>query len=190
MGPKEKDEKPDSVGTLHFGADVRVVNEQGQDQPVGQVGEIIGRGIAVTSSYFENEEKTKEAFKDGWFYTGDLGRFDEEGYLYLAGRKKDMIISGGQNVFAIEVEEVYSKHPAIFQCAVIGLPDPTWGEMVSAVIVKFPDKPVTEEELIAFGRERIAHFKVPKKIFFMDSLPMTPTGKVTKYTLVERFSKK
>ena len=189
MGPKEKEQKPESVGTLHFGADIRVVDEIGRDCPVGQIGEIIGRGIAVTSSYFKNEEKTREAFKDGWFYTGDLGRFDAEGYLYLAGRKKDMIISGGQNVFAIEVEEIYAKHPAVFQCAVIGLPDPTWGEIVSAVVVKFPDKEVTEEELIAFGRERIAHFKVPKKIFFVDNLPMTPTGKVTKYLLVERFSK-
>jgi fatty-acyl-CoA synthase len=189
MGPKEKEHKPESVGTLYFGADVRVVDDKGKDTPVGQVGEIIGRGIAVTASYFKNEEKTREAFKDGWFHTGDLGRFDEDGYLYLAGRKKDMLISGGQNVFAVEVEETYSKHPAVFQCAVIGLPDPTWGEMVSAVIVKFPGQEVTEEELIAFGRERIAHFKVPKKIFFVDSLPMTPTGKVTKYLLVERFSK-
>jgi fatty-acyl-CoA synthase len=101
-----------------------------------------------------------------------------------------MIISGGQNVFAVEVEETYMKHPAVLQCAVIGLPHEMWGEMVAAVIVKYPGKEVTEEELIAFGRERIAHFKVPKKIFFVDSLPMTPTGKVTKYVLVERFSKK
>jgi acyl-CoA synthetase (AMP-forming)/AMP-acid ligase II len=190
MGPKEKERKPDSVGTLYFGADVRVVDEKGSDVPVGQIGEVIGRGIAVTASYFKNEEKTKEAFKDGWFHTGDLGRFDEDGYLYLAGRKKDMIISGGQNVFAVEVEETYMKHPAVLQCAVIGLPHEMWGEMVAAVIVKYPGKEVTEEELIAFGRERIAHFKVPKKIFFVDSLPMTPTGKVTKYVLVERFSKK
>ena len=190
MGPEEKKRKPESVGTLYFGADVRIVDEKGKDVPVGQVGEVIGRGIAVTASYFKNEEKTKEAFKDGWFHTGDLGRFDEEGYLFLAGRKKDMIISGGQNVFAIEVEETYAKHPAILQCAVIGLPDETWGEMVAAVVVKFPGQEVTEQELIAFGRERIAHFKVPKKIFFADSLPMTPTGKVTKYVLVERFSKK
>lgn len=189
MGPKEKERKPESVGTLHFGSDVRIVDEYGRDVPSGRIGEIIGRGISVTSSYFKNEEKTREVFQDGWFYTGDLGRFDEEGYLYLAGRKKDMIVSGGQNVFAVEVEDAYMKHPAVMQCAVIGLPHEMWGEMVAAVIVKNPGKEVTEEELIAFGREHIAHFKVPKKVFFVDSLPMTPTGKVMKYILVERYSK-
>ncbi len=118
-----------------------------------------------------------------------MGRFDEEGFLYLAGRKKDMIITGGQNVYAIEVEEMLMTHPAVMQCAVIGLPDNTWGEMVTAVIVRFSGRDATEEEIIAFSRDRIAHFKAPKKIFFVDSLPMTPTGKVQKFLLVEKYSK-
>ena len=189
MGPKEKELKPESVGTLYFGADVRVVDAFGKDVPVGEVGEVIGRGVSVTTGYYKNEEKSKEVFKDGWFYTGDLGTFDKDGYLYLKGRKKDMIISGGQNIFAVEVEDMLMKQGAIAQCAVIGLPDQTWGEMVAAVVVKFPGKEVTEEEIIAFSRDNIAHFKAPKKVFFVDSLPMTPTGKVTKYVLVEKYSK-
>jgi len=188
IGPKDKERKPESVGTLYFGADVRIVDFQGKDVPPGEVGEIIGRGVAVTAGYYKNEEKTREMFKDGWFYTGDLGRFDDEGFLYLAGRKKDMIITGGQNVFAVEVEDMLMGHPAVLQCAVIGLPDNTWGEMVSAVVVRRPGQEATAEEIIAFGRDRIAHFKAPKKVLFVDSLPMTPTGKVQKFLLVEKFS--
>jgi fatty-acyl-CoA synthase len=188
MGPKDKERKPESVGTLYFGADVRVVDNNGQDVPSGEVGEIIGRGVAVTAGYFKNEEKTREMFKDGWFYTGDLGRFDDEGFLFLAGRKKDMLITGGQNVFAVEVEEMLMGHPAVMQCAVIGLPDTTWGERVTAVIIRRPGQEVTEEEIIAFSRDRIAHFKAPKTVFFVDTLPMTPTGKVQKFLLVEKFS--
>ena len=187
--PKEKEKKPDSVGLPHFGADVKVVDGKGNDAPVGEVGEIIGRGAAVTTGYFKNEEKSKEMFRDGWFHTGDLGRFDEEGYLYLSGRIKDMIISGGQNVFAIEVEDVLIGHDAVLDCAVIGLPDEKWGELVTAVVLKYPDKDVSEEELIEYVREKIAHFKAPKRVIFTDNIPRTPTGKVTKYILVEEFSK-
>ena len=189
MGPGDKEKKPESVGTLYFGADVRIVDLSGNDVPTGEVGEIIGRGVAVTTGYYKNKEKTEEAFRDGWFYTGDLGRFDEDGFLYLAGRIKDMIISGGQNIFSVEVEEMLMTHNAVAQCAVIGLPDDTWGEMVTAVIVKWPGVEVTEDEVIAYGRDNIAHFKAPKKVIFVDSLPMTPTGKVTKYVLVEEYSK-
>lgn len=189
MGPKDKERKPESVGTLYFGADVRIVDPSGNDVPTGEVGEIIGRGVAVTTGYYKNEGKTGEAFRDGWFYTGDLGRFDEDGFLYLSGRIKDMIISGGQNVFAVEVEEMLMTHKAVAQCAVIGLPDETWGEMVAAVVVKWPGVEVTEEEIIEYSRDNIAHFKAPKKVIFVDSLPMTPTGKVTKYVLVEEYSK-
>jgi len=189
MGPEDKNRKPESVGTLYFGSDIRIVDTSGKDVPVGEVGEVIGRGVSTTTAYYKNEEKTQEAFKDGWFHTGDLGRFDEEGFLYLSGRVKDMIVSGGQNVFAVDVEEMLISHPAVGQCAVIGLPDETWGEMVAAVIVKYFGSEVTEEEIIAYSRDNITHFKAPKKVFFVDSLPMTPTGKVTKYVLVEKYSK-
>ena len=190
IGPEDKDRKPESVGTLYPGADVRIVDANGKDVPNGEVGEIIGRGVAVTTGYYRNEEKTREMFRDGWFYTGDLGRFDEDGFLYLSGRKKDMIISGGQNVFAVEVEETITSHGAVMQCAVIGLPDDTWGESVTAVVVKIPGKEATEQEIIDYCRDKIAHFKSPKKVYFADSLPMTATGKVQKFLLVEKYSVK
>ena len=159
--------------------------------PAGEVGEIIGRVPTATAGYFQNEEKTREVFRDGWVHTGDLGRFDEEGFLYLYGRLKDMIISGGQNVFAVEVEATLLSHPGVADCAVIGLPHDTWGEMVTGVVVKAPEASVTEEELIAYCKERIAGFKVPKKILWAEApLPRTPTGKVTKFVLVEQYSRK
>lgn len=188
MKPKDKERKPESVGTLLFGADVRIVDDKGNDVKPGEIGEIIGRCAAITPGYYKNEEKTKEAFRNGWFHTGDLGRFDEDGFLFLAGRKKDMIITGGQNVFAAEVEDLIISHDGVMDCAVIGLPDEKWGELVTAVIVKNPQKEVTEQELIDFCRERIAHFKAPKRVIFTDMIPRTPTGKVTKYVLVEKYS--
>ncbi len=191
MGPEEKEKRPDSVGKVIFSAEVRIVDAQGKDVPVDEVGEIIGRVPTATAGYFQNEEKTREVFRDGWVHTGDLGRFDEEGFLYLSGRVKDMIISGGQNVFAVEVESTLLSHPAVADCAVIGLPHDTWGEMVTAVVVRAPDAQVSEEELIGYCRQKIAGFKVPKKIIWTDApLPRTPTGKVTKYQLVEQYSQK
>ena len=191
LGPEEKERRPDSVGKVIFSAEVRIVDAEGRDVPVGEVGEIIGRAPTATAGYFKNEEKTREVFREGWVHTGDLGRFDEEGFLYLSGRVKDMIISGGQNVFAVEVESTLLGHPGVADCAVIGLPHETWGEMVTAVVVRATEVSVTEEELIRYCKERIAGFKAPKKIIWEDSpLPRTPTGKVTKYLLVDRFSKK
>ena len=188
--PADKERKPESVGTTHFGSDVRVVDQNGNDVPVGEIGEIIGRGVAVTTGYFRNEEKSKEAFRDGWFHTGDLGRFDEDGFLYLSGRMKDMLISGGQNVFSVEVENIIISNEKVLDCTVIGLPDEKWGELVTAVIVKKPDSGLTEDELIEFCRSKMAHFKAPKKVIFTDFIPRTATGKVTKFVLVEQYSKK
>lgn len=191
MGPEGKAKAPQSVGQLLPFAEVRIVDVNGKDVPAGEVGEVIGRHPATTAGYYKNEEKTKETFKDGWFHTGDLGRFDGDGFLYISGRTKDMIISGGQNVFAVEVENVLLTHPAVADCTVIGLPDDTWGELVTAVVVKAPGAEVTEEEIIRYSKERIAGFKVPKRIIWMEgAIPRTPTGKVTKYVLVEQFSRK
>jgi fatty-acyl-CoA synthase len=188
--PADKERKPESVGACHFAADVRIVDNDGKDVPTGEIGEIIGRGAAVTTGYFGNEEKTKEAFKNGWFYSGDLGRFDEDGFLYISGRTKDMLISGGQNVFAAEVENVIVTNEKVLDCAVIGLPDEKWGELVTAVVVPKPDSGLTEGELIEFCRSKLAHFKAPKKVIFTDVIPRTATGKVTKFVLVEKYSSK
>jgi acyl-CoA synthetase (AMP-forming)/AMP-acid ligase II len=187
IGPKDKLRKPESVGTLYFGADVRIVDFQGKDVPTARWARSIGRGVAVTAGYYKNEEKTRDMFRDGWFYTRRPGTL-RRGRVSLPRRpKKDMIITGGQNVYAIEVEEMLMGTRR--SCSVPSSPaHDTWGEMVTAVIIPFPGRNVTEEELIAFGRERIAHFKAPKKIIFVDNLPMTPTGKVQKFLLVEKFA--
>lgn len=189
IGPEEKERHPASVGQVAFSAEVRIVDTEGKDVPAGTVGDIIAQAPSATASYFKNEEKTREAFKDGWFHTGDLGYFDEEGFLYLAGRSKDMIVTGGQNVFSVEVEDTLMNHPAVADCAVIGLPDDTWGERVTAVIVRTPGAEVTQEEIIAFCKEKMAGFKAPKTVIWRDEpLPRTPTGKVTKYVLIEAVS--
>ncbi len=189
LGPEEKNRKPESVGQVVFGAEVRLVDPTGTDVPRGEVGEIIARAPTATVGYYKDEEKTRQVFAGGWFHTGDLGRFDDEGFLYLSGRVKDMIISGGQNVFSVEVEATLMSHEAVADCAVIGLPHDTWGEMVTAVVIKAPGARVTEDGLIAYCKEKIAGFKAPKRIIWTDEpLPRTPTGKVTKFVLVDRYA--
>jgi fatty-acyl-CoA synthase len=191
MGPAGKAKAPHSVGQLIPFAEVRIIDAFGKDVPRGEVGEIVGRHPATTGAYYKNEEKTKETFRDGWFYTGDLGRFDADGYLYISGRTKDMIISGGQNVFSVEVENLILGHPAVADCAVIGLPDDTWGERVTAVCVKAAGAEASEEDMIAFCKGKIAGFKVPKQVIWLEgALPRTPTGKVTKYLLVQQYAKR
>ena len=190
IAPEEKNRRPESVGQVIFGAEVRIVEAAGNDVSQGEVGEILGRAPTATAGYFKNEEKTRQAFADGWFHTGDLGRFDEEGFLYLSGRVKDMIITGGQNVFSVEVEDMLMSHPSVSDCAVIGLPHDTWGEMVTAVVVRGKGAQVMEQDLITFCKEKMAGFKAPKRIIWSDDpLPRTPTGKVTKFVLVEKYSK-
>jgi fatty-acyl-CoA synthase len=189
IGPEEKKRKPTSVGKPVFFGEVRIIDPHGRDVPAGEVGEIIGRHPGATAGYYKNEEKTKEAFRDGWFHSGDLGRFDEEGFLYISGRTKDMIISGGQNVFAVEVENLLLTHPAIADCAVIGLPHDTWVEMVAAVVVKAAGAGASDDDIIQFCKDKIAGFKVPKRIIWVDTIPRTATGKAQKFILVEKYSK-
>jgi len=186
-----KRKKPTSVGPPVLGAEVRIVNpETDEDVPQGEPGEVITRGHHLIKEYFKNPEANKVAFRGGWFHTGDLGRFDEDGYLYLMGRVKDMIISGGYNVFASEVEDVLATHPKVAECAVIGLPDKLWGELVTGVVVPKPGEKPEEGELIQFCKDRMDHYKAPKSIKFTDSTPKNPTGKVLKKDLVARFSPK
>ena len=188
--PEDKRKKPDSVGRQIFTAEIRIIDSNGRDVRQGERGEVIMQCPAATAGYYKNEIKTKEAFVDGWFHSGDIGYFDEDGYLFVAGRVKDMIISGGQNVFAVEVEDLLLQHPAVADCAVIGLPHDTWGEMVTAVMIKAPGADVTDEELTAYCKQHVAGFKTPKRFIWVDEpLPRTPTGKVTKYVLVEKYSK-
>lgn len=166
---------------------VRVVDEAMNDVPRdGQtMGEVMMRGNNVMKGYYDNSEATAIAFKGGWFHSGDVGVCHPNGYIELRDRKKDIIISGGENISTIEVEQAVAKHPAVMECAVIAIPDPTWGERPKAFVTLKPGQQATEQEIIAFCRERLAHFKCPAAITFGD-LPKTSTGKIQKYILREK----
>lgn len=181
--------KPRSVGKPPAFNEVKVINSEGEDVAVGEVGEVICRGPTVMKGYYKNPQATEEAIRDGWFYTGDLAQVDEEGYIYLMDREKDMIISGGENIYSKEVEDVLHDHPSIEEAAVIGVPDEQWGESVKAVVVLKPGEKLTEEEIINFCKERLASYKKPKSVEFVDSLPKSPFGKVLKRELRERYGK-
>ena len=154
----------------------------------GEIGEIVVQGPATMKEYYKNQSETEKTLKDGWLHTGDVGKLDDDGYLYIVDRKKDMIISGGENVYAVEVENVLIKHPKIQEAAVIGLPDPLWGEIVTAVLVLKPDASATEEEIIQHAKENLTHYKCPKSIKFTDSLPKSTLMKVLKQELKKKYS--
>ena len=184
--PDMKRANPDFVGPPTCLHEIRIVDEQGRAKAVGEIGEVIFRFPDGAGEYWKNEAKTKEAFRNGWFYSGDLGKLDQNGHIAIVGRLKDMIVSGGYNVFAADVEEQVLKHPKIIDCAVIGLPDETWGEKVVAVVKLKPGETCTEKELVDFCKERMAHYKAPKSVFFDDVL-RTPTGKAVKFAMVEKY---
>ena len=177
-----------SCGTPMCLADVKVVDEQMQECPPGVVGEIVIRGEQVLKGYFRNDEGTAKAFDDGWFKTGDMARRDEEGFFYIVDRMKDMIITGGENVYSREVEEALYTHPSVAEAAVVGLPDPVWGENVTAVVVLRPNTTATEADIIATARDRLAGYKKPKRVIFLDELPKTVSGKIIKRELRDRFT--
>ena len=177
-----------SCGTPMFLADVKVVDEQMNECPPGVVGEIIIRGEQVLKGYFRNEEGTAKAFEGGWFHTGDMARRDEDGFFYIVDRMKDMIITGGENVYSREVEEVIYQHPAVSEAAIIGIPDPLWGERVTAVVVLRPGMTATEAEIIAVSRDNLAGYKKPKQVVFIDEMPKTVSGKILKRELRDRLT--
>jgi acyl-CoA synthetase (AMP-forming)/AMP-acid ligase II len=176
-----------SVGRQMPLARVRVVDDAGADVPPGVPGEIVVKGDQVLMGYWNRPDATRDSFVDGWFRTGDVGRWDENGYLFIVDRKKDMILTGGENVYPREVEEVLYEHPAVVEAAVIGAPDPKWGEKVVAVVCRRDS--VGGDELIAFCRERIASYKTPRHVVFVDALPRNASGKVLKRELRERIAK-
>ncbi|MEX2705931.1 MAG: class I adenylate-forming enzyme family protein [Candidatus Freyrarchaeum guaymaensis] len=187
--PDMKRKKPEAVGPPTPLHEVKIVDEEGKEKPKGEVGEVVVRYPDGAAGYWQDEEKTREAIKNGWLHTGDLGKIDEEGHLYIVGRLKDMIVSGGYNVFAIDVENVLMQHPKIADCAAIGLPDETWGEKVTAIVTLKPGETCTEEEIINFCKDRMAHYKAPKRVFF-DNIPRNPAGKALKFKLVEKYKGK
>ncbi len=183
--PADMARKPSAAGRPVWCVDLRIVDDDNQPVKVGEVGEIICQSPLATHGYYKNPEATSASFRDGWFYTGDLGYFDEEGFLYVAGRKKDMVKSGGISIYPLEIESVIYGHPAILEAAVIGVPDAQWGEAVKAVVVLKPDAALGGDELIAFCKERLSAYKVPKSVDFRDALPHTEVGKVNKVKLKE-----
>lgn len=180
-------EKPGSIGKPTFNMQARAVHENGNDVPVGEVGELVLKGPRVMKEYFQNPEMTAKAIKDGWLYTGDLVRMDEEGYFYIAGRKKDLIIRGGENIFPEEIEDVLRRNPKVADAAVIGYPHERLVEIAMAIVQLHPGETMTEEELINFCKEQgLAKYKWPEKIEFAEVL-RNVTGKIDKPKLREKY---
>jgi fatty-acyl-CoA synthase len=177
------------TGLPVMGVEVRVVKEYGQEvtRDGEDVGEIVARGDNVMKGYWRRPEETAATIRDGWLHTGDLATVDAEGYITIVDRGKDIIISGGENISSVEVEDVVFSHPAVLEAAVIAAPDERWGEVPLAVVVLKPGATATEEEIIGFSRERLAHFKAPRRVAFMEALPKGGTGKVLKHQIRETF---
>jgi fatty-acyl-CoA synthase len=177
------------TGRSILGVELRVVDEAGRDVPKdgNTVGEIVARGDGVMEGYWGRPEDTRTAMRDGWLLTGDMAVWDEEGYLLIMDRKKEIIISGGENISSLEVEKALCAHPAVYECAVIPVPDEKWGEVPKALVVLKENAQATEEQLLAFLRERLAKFKVPKSVEFFPSLPKGGTGKILKKVLREKY---
>ncbi len=188
LNPEDAIRKVGSVGRPIFHLDARVVDPVGQDVGPGEIGELWLRGPTVCAGYWNNLEATREAISDGWFHTGDLARLDDEGYYYIVDRKKDMFISGGENVYPAEVERTLYEHPAVLECAVIGVPDERWGEVGCAVIVVRVGTMLTPGEVVHHCQQQLARYKVPKHVLFVDELPRNSGGKVLKPLLRNQFS--
>jgi acyl-CoA synthetase (AMP-forming)/AMP-acid ligase II len=186
-GPEAKVKRLASVGQPFPDVELRVLDEQDRDCPPNVTGELCARGDGVMAYYWNNSNATKEAMFDGWHRSGDMGYLDEQGFLYLVDRKKDMIISGGENIYCREVEEALMEHGGLVDVAVIGVPDEKWGESVKAIAIRKPGATVSEDELIAFCTTRIARYKRPKSVDFVAELPRLPSGKIRKNVLREQY---
>lgn len=179
--------KAGSVGKPQMHVAVRIVGREGRDVPPGEMGELLIKGPGVTPGYWRLPEVTAEAIENDWLHSGDVARVDEDGYYYIVDRWKDMYISGGENVYPAELENVLYEMEEIAEVAVIGVPDPTWGEVGKAIVVLKPGAALTEEQVIQFCQGKIARYKIPKSVVFVDRLPRNPAGKVLKTELRKRF---
>jgi acyl-CoA synthetase (AMP-forming)/AMP-acid ligase II len=176
-----------SAGFPHIGVHVRILNDYNEDVEPGVVGEITVKSKAVMKEWWKKPEDTDQTIVDGWVHTGDMGRYDDQGYIYIVDRKKDMIVSGGENIFPREVEEVLYTHPAVLEAAVVGIPDPYWVEKVHAIVVLKQGVRAGKEGIIEHCKARLAHFKAPKSIEFIDELPKNPAGKILKRQLRTKY---
>lgn len=187
--PHEQQGRPRSVGKPIPGWEIKLLDQEGNEVPVGTEGEIYMKGPRLLKEYYKLPEVTKECTRGDYFTLRDVGRFDEEGYLYIVDRKHDMIISGGENIFPIEIEEVIAHHPAVNQAVVIGVPDKKWGEALKAIVVLKSGQEVSEEEIKKFCRSKLAGYKIPKSVEFRTTLPMSSFGKILKRELRKEFWK-
>jgi fatty-acyl-CoA synthase len=184
-GPHDHVSRPGTIGKALRGNDIRLLDDQGHEVPPGGVGELFARNSTLISGYHGNEEATRSSQREGFFSVGDCGRVDADGYYYLESRKSDMVISGGVNIYPREIEDHLSTHPAILEAAVIGVPDPEWGETLRAFIVLRDGQQLSETEVINFCREHLADYKRPRKVTFLSEMPRNPTGKILKRELRE-----
>lgn len=187
--PEEQMRFKSKTGREFIAVELKVVTDEGREisRDEKEVGEIIVRGDTVTPGYWQLPEETERAIKNGWLYTGDMAVMDEEGYVTIVDRRKDMIVTGGENVYSTEVENTLYLHPAVLECAVVGVPDEKWGEAVQAIVVLKPASEATEEELTSFCKEQIARYKAPKFIVFTPALPKTGSGKIEKKKLRDQY---
>lgn len=174
------------MAELGLFVDVKIVDDEGNECPVGEIGEIIAKGPLIMQGYWNNEKATSETLRDGWLHTGDLGRLDKHGYLYIVDRKKEVIISGGVNIYPREVEEVLNKHDFIKETCVIGIPDDKWGESIVAYVVPNGRGEIDKDELITLCQNHLASFKKPKEIHVVEALPKSSYGKILKRELVKQ----
>jgi len=184
-GSERQLKKLASAGRPVVNYEVRIIDEEGRDVMVDKVGEVIGRSEAMMKRYWRLGKESSKKLKDGWLHTGDLGKFDEDGFLYIVDRKDDMIISGGVNIYPREVEEVLYQHPSVLEASVIGVPHDYWGEAVKAIIVLKEGTTASEEEIIKFCGEHLAGYKKPKSVDFWKELPKSPQGKILKKSIRE-----
>lgn len=188
LRPRDQLRKRNCVGQPFIGNSVRLLDEQGLEVGPGVVGELFSTSPFLFNGYWNNETATQDAFRHGWVSVGDLAMRDEEGYLYIVDRKKDMVISGGMNIYPREVEDILNGHPSVAESAVFGIPDPQWGESLVACVVMWPEAQFNSDELVAFGRTNLASYKLPKKYVPIDSLPRNANGKVLKTSLREWYA--
>ena len=190
MGPQQAARKTGSIGQPNYFVAAQVVDEAGRPLPANTIGELVLKGPSMASGYFDNPGASREAVDaGGWFHTGDLARVDEDGFFYIVDRKKDMFISGGENVYPVEIEKALYEHPAVAQCAVVGVPDAKWGEAGTAIVVARAGSQVTESELLEHCRARLARYKVPRAVVFREALPVSAAGKILKRQLKAELSR-
>jgi fatty-acyl-CoA synthase len=190
LAPEDAFRKAGSIGRHNFFVDARIVDDDNNPLAPNEVGELVLKGPSYCSGYFNDPEATAEAVdEDGWFHTGDLAKYDDEWYFFIVDRKKDMFISGGENVYPVEIEKALYEHPAVHMCAVVGVHDPKWGEIGKACVILKPGLTATEEEILTFLNDRLARFKVPKSVVFMSEFPISGAGKILKRELIKQLTK-